>query len=300
LLELLSHLGKISFKIGSLIRSVKHHFKIDLRRHLLVQIKHLFLLFGLFIMSLYILGSRSRYTGTLAINLKNLTDAEIPVVTTIDKKYAELEEKMDTLFLLLQTQLNPLVDNLKIQKLELERLEEMISIQPKSETSPSLLQALVSLNEELDSKIKRISIDLDTLANESANQIIQIGDTIEDKFNIFFDQAVKKVFEDLLLEDSVVFRTEKSRFVSGLEQKVLQQILLMQRKPDSISIYEKYGPDYSLWSAGATIMMTNTSPSYLPEKDQIIKGLNNLGGPQEVLIPAMEPGRCWGMKGNCW
>jgi gas vesicle protein len=251
---------------------------------------------GLALMSFYILGSRDRTTGSISI-ATNSTDAHIPMMKP-DLRYTQLEEKIDTLFLLLQNQMNPIISNLKNQGEKLQELEQ--ALQTKTESSPALLQALVALNEELDTKIKQMGEKVMGLSQRSTEDIESLKGELSDSLNEKLEQsvgdAIQKAFMDLVSENPTQFNDQKAALLSFLESRLLQY--RAPSEADSMYIFKTFGPDYSLKTSGASIVTQNTSPSYLQDKDVFVKGLHKVGSPLEILDPSIEPGHCWGMKGG--
>jgi hypothetical protein len=277
--------------IGSMLDFVKIHAS----RHVRDQIKRSIMFVGLALMSFYILGSRNRTTGSISI-ITNSTDAEITIIKP-DLRYSQLEEKIDTLFLLLQNQMNPVISNLKNQGEKLHELEQ--ALETKTESSPALLQALVSLNEELDSKIKQMGEKIMGLSQKSSQEMEilkqDLSDSFQEKLHQSVRDAIQHALTDVISENPSQFSNEKAALLSFLDHKLLQSMALTES--DSMYIFKTFGPDYSLRTSGASIVTQNTSPSFLQDKDVIVNGLHKIGSPLEILDPSTEPGHCWGMKG---
>ena len=118
------------------------------------------------------------------------------------------------------------------------------------------------------------------------------------------DEILKSITKDFKETQSVVksiqLEQEMERFIfedsiNRLEETFQKTIEEKSSRPSDLFMS---GPDYSLASAGALIDIEHTSPSFYP--DSFFRDffqINSGYGPQQVLDPSLEPGKCWGLKG---
>lgn len=164
-------------------------------------------------------------------------------------------DKLDALWMLLQNQINPVQATLMKNNERLNKLEAILEQYRPMETNfEEQLSGLFEYTQQTDSRI-----------NDLYNQMANTADIHE------MIQAEVQSSVDVYAQ-------------SAQTQQLLKHLIGKALKND---IYEKYGPEYSLLHAGASIIQRSTTASLNP----LTKG------PTKILDSDLTPGNCFGFQG---
>lgn len=232
-----------------------------------VSLKRVFIILFLGISGLYIVLFKHRTD-----NISNgLTDGNYTDIMTdsLREDVLLLEDDLDTrveeMFLLFQNKLKPINEKIKSNSDQIKELFQSDQLK------------FNSITEEFNERIKFLSNEMAKLHSSLENQNQELRESIS-QFDTNYKSKTKEITPELL--QAIEFKVDE------MIRKELEEFKFKKM------VLKKYGPDYSLRSAGAIIIPSNTSPTYMKHSS-----VQQPSGYNHVLDSNLEPGNCWGMKG---
>jgi hypothetical protein len=231
-----------------------------------VSLKRVLIVLFLALSGLYILLNKHR-TENISNGLADGNYTDI-MTDTLREEVLSLEDDLDTrleeMFILFQNKLKPINDKIKSNSDQFKQLDQ---------------HKFNSLKEEFDEKIKVLNNEIVNLHSTLETQKQELEQSIDHKIKTYYKSKSQDITPEFL--QIIDFKVDEMVQKELLEFKFKKMIL------------KKYGPDYSLRSAGAVILPFNTSPTYVKSSSSV----QQPSGYNHVLDSNLEPGNCWGMKG---
>ena len=247
-----------------------------LQRNMISRISRTSLLVFLFASGFYLLRIR-------VVDDANVSDQSLPPSSE--------RKDFDSMWMLLQNQINPLVHRLSVHNERIQALESSTNLVNLSDSIIDIKETMEKFRSEVQLKIdsavadyRESMVKLDVMKE---NIMHETKELVVDNFRIFARSFVPKEFEsDLLSFEEIIDNMRymmENRFKSDSTAESL--------------IFNNYGPDYALYSAGATIDALETTETFKGRNREISKLLRLPTGPDLILEQNLEPGHCWPMKG---
>lgn len=185
------------------------------------------------------------------------------------------EPSVEQIFVMFQSKLTPLLSKLNENANQIQHLKsEFSSLKESKEAHPEedFNDKYNALMEELAKVQENFSVKQDEI-----NSLIEVkvNSDLSNKFGKFISNGEL----DKLLAAKVTAVMEEE--ITKLEHKS--------------SIIKRFGADYSLFSAGASV--SSHSDPYTGANQKSVLGIRYPTGPNNVLDDNIDPGNCWGMKG---
>jgi ElaB/YqjD/DUF883 family membrane-anchored ribosome-binding protein len=266
--------------------------KVKISSRVSSQMKRATLMIFLMTAGLYLLRSKRE-----VFEKRNVSLASTPNGTDAPSPQTGHVQRFEEMMMIVQNQITPLIQKLKSQQ---EILDELRT---------SLVTATDSRNSELDSlfneKLNALKVEFESILMEMQERLQssttqnrdQIQSTVERASKDLINEEFLGILHSLLPNEKDLKGMDKNVILAKLRKHVGNHFSM--ESTGQASVYEKYGPDYSLFSAGANIDLSMTSESFSKRGNSLSQILKLPLGPAAVLDPDLTPGNCWAFKGLC-
>ena len=196
----------------------------------------------------------------------------------------------DSLWVLVQNQINPLVKKLSTYSSKLEKLEQLTKQGSLSDSGDIAKQFYVFRN-EMEQKIQATIIGFES----TVSKVEKVKQTAIEETRELAINEIRKFAKNFLPIDLNVDNLDIEEINENLKQ--IMSNLVNSDDRGAALMFHKYGPDYALYSAGSTIDTKLTTETFKGRNQEISKLLRLPTGPESILDQNLDPGHCWAMKG---
>ena len=198
----------------------------------------------------------------------------------------------DSLWVLIQNQINPIVKKLSVYNQKLEELELLAKDSRSKSVSSDIISTIETLRFEMEQKIDSTIAEY----KNSFSKIEQVKETVLEESRDLAIEQIRSFAQNFLPNDQNVqlFTIEE---INQRMQQIMSNVLGADDRGNAF-LFHKYGPDYALYSAGSTIDNEKTTETFRGRNQEISKLLRLPTGPELILDQNLDPGHCWAMKGT--